>query len=104
MAANQADTSAPGKTNVLWGGRFTGGLDPLMVQYNESIYFDRALYAQDIVGSIAFARANIKTGILTQEEFNKIESGLNAVKKEWAEGKFEIKPGVDEGRIVHWNV
>jgi argininosuccinate lyase len=67
-----------------------------MVQYNESIYFDRVLYAQDIAGSIAFARANVKTGILTQEEFNKIEAGLKAVEKEWATGKFDIKPGVDE--------
>jgi argininosuccinate lyase len=67
-----------------------------MVQYNESIHFDRALYAQDIAGSIAFARANTKTGILTQDEFSKIERGLKAVEKEWASGKFEIKPGIDE--------
>jgi argininosuccinate lyase len=67
-----------------------------MVAYNESIYFDRALYDEDITGSIAYARANVKTGILTPEEFSKIESGLKAVKKEWASGKFEIVPGVDE--------
>jgi argininosuccinate lyase len=67
-----------------------------MVQYNESIYFDRALYAQDIAGSIAYARANTKTGILTQDEFSKIEAGLKAVEKEWASGKFEIRPGIDE--------
>jgi argininosuccinate lyase len=67
-----------------------------MVAYNESIYFDRVLYAEDIDGSIAYARANIKTGILTKEEFAKIESGLKAVKEEWATGKFKIVPGVDE--------
>lgn len=67
-----------------------------MVSYNESIYFDRAFYAQDIAGSIAYARANIKTGILTPNEFSQIEKGLLAVKKEWEEGKFEIIPGVDE--------
>lgn len=83
--------SAP-KENMLWGGRFTGGLDPLMTTYNESIHFDRALYAQDIAGSIAYARANIKTGILTDAEFAKIESGLLKVKEEWAAGKFELKP------------
>ncbi len=42
-----------------------GGLDLLMVAYNERIHFDRVLYKQDIAGSIAFARANCKTGILT---------------------------------------
>jgi argininosuccinate lyase len=68
----------------------------LMVSYNESIYVDRALYAEDIAGSIAYARANIATGILTQQEFSKIESGLKAVREEWASNKFKIIPGVDE--------
>ncbi|KAB5527973.1 L-Aspartase-like protein [Coniochaeta sp. 2T2.1] len=81
---------------MLWGGRFTGGLDPLMVQYNESIYFDKVLYKQDILGSIAFARANAKSGIISQSEFTKIESGLKEVEKEWAAGTFKIIPGVDE--------
>ncbi|KAK3934689.1 L-Aspartase-like protein [Diplogelasinospora grovesii] len=82
--------------NMLWGGRFTGGLDPLMVQYNESIYFDKVLYKQDILGSIAFARANAKSGIISQAEFAKLEEGLRAVEAEWAAGKFQIVPGVDE--------
>lgn len=67
-----------------------------MVQYNESIHFDRALFAQDITGSIAFARANAKAGIITQDEFNRLEQGLLAVKKEWEDGTFKIVPGVDE--------
>ncbi|KAK0724617.1 L-Aspartase-like protein [Lasiosphaeris hirsuta] len=82
--------------NMLWGGRFTGGLDPLMVQYNESIYFDKVLYKQDILGSIAFARANAKSGIISQDEFKKIEEGLRAVQEEWEAGTFVIVPGVDE--------
>merc|ERR1711939_1138792 len=67
----------------LWGGRFTGTLDPIMTQYNESIYFDRAFYSQDIRGSIAYARANTKNGILTQQEFAEIERGFSIVLKEW---------------------
>lgn len=67
-----------------------------MVAYNESIYFDRAFYKQDIAGSIAFARANIDTGILTPAEFEAIEKGLLEVQKEWESGDFKIKPGVDE--------
>ena len=81
---------------MLWGGRFTGGLDPLMVSYNESIYFDRAVYAQDIKGSIAYARANSKIGILTEQEFQAIEKGFAQVLSEWQNDKFEIKAGVDE--------
>ncbi|RTE71924.1 hypothetical protein BHE90_013663 [Fusarium euwallaceae] len=44
--------------------------------YNESIFFDRILYKQDILGSIAFTRANAKSGIVTQEEFEKTREGL----------------------------
>lgn len=73
-----------------------GGLDPLMVSYNESIYYDRAFYAEDIRGSIAWARANKNGGILSEHEFSEIERGLKAVEDEWKSGKFDIKPGVDE--------
>jgi argininosuccinate lyase len=67
-----------------------------MTKYNESIYFDRAFYAQDIAGSIAFARANVATGILTQAEFEAIERGLKQVLEEWKTDKFVIRPGIDE--------
>lgn len=67
---------------MLLGGRFTGGLDPLMVSYNQSIYFDRTFHTRDILGSIAWARANHRAGILSTAEFKAIESGLNKVGKE----------------------
>ncbi|TVY16030.1 putative argininosuccinate lyase [Lachnellula arida] len=97
MASEQlrAPGSKPGE-NMLWGGRFTGGLDPLMVSYNESIYYDQAFHTQDILGSIAWARANHKAGILTASEFSAIESGLKKVEEEWVAGTFKIIPGVDE--------
>ncbi|KAF8862301.1 argininosuccinate lyase [Acephala macrosclerotiorum] len=78
MAAEQlrAPGSKPGE-NMLLGGRFTGGLDPLMVSYNQSIYFDRTFHTRDILGSIAWARANHRAGILSTAEFKAIESGLN---------------------------
>lgn len=91
--AQDGDAPAAGK---LWGGRFTGGLDPIMTQYNESIYFDRIFHSQDIRGSIAYARANTKNGILTEHEFSEIERGFKIVLKEWQDGTFDIKPGVDE--------
>ncbi|QDS67441.1 hypothetical protein FKW77_000416 [Venturia effusa] len=80
----------------LWGGRFTGASDPIMDQYNESLSFDRAFYAQDIRGSIAYARANVKTGILTQDEFKQIEEGLKTVLQEWEDGKFTVAPGDED--------
>ncbi|KXT03723.1 hypothetical protein AC578_5148 [Pseudocercospora eumusae] len=92
MASN-GDAPVAGK---LWGGRFTGGTDPIMVQYNESIYFDRVFYSQDIRGSIAYARANKNNGLLTEREFSEIERGFKQVLQEWQENRFQIYPGVDE--------
>lgn len=74
-----------------------------MDQYNESLSIDRVFYAQDIRGSIAYARANVKTGILTQKEFETIEGGLQAISKEWEEGKFVTAPG-DEGKKALFTV
>lgn len=90
-----ASDSKP-EAGKLWGGRFTGGLDPIMTQYNESIYFDRVFYSQDIRGSIAYARANKNNKLLTEHEFSEIERGLKQVHSEWEQEKFVIQPGVDE--------
>src|SRR5947208_2203149 len=67
-----------------------------MVSYNESIYYDRIFYAQDIRGSIAWARANHNQGILTKAEFEAIVAGFATVEEEWNSGAFTIIPGVDE--------
>lgn len=75
-----------------------GGIDPLMHQYNESISIDKVLYKEDILGSIAFARANAKGGIISDDEFAKIEHGLREVMKEWEAGTFEIKPNDEDVR------
>ncbi|GAX16946.1 argininosuccinate lyase [Fistulifera solaris] len=78
------------------GGRFSGGTDPIMEKFNESLSFDKRMWAQDIRGSIAYAKANIKTGILTQEEADQIVAGLEQVHQEWANGTFEAKPGDED--------
>ncbi|KAI7769817.1 hypothetical protein ACKAV7_008092 [Fusarium commune] len=93
MAANNAGAPAEG---MLWGGRFTGGIDPLMHQYNASISYDKLLYKEDILGSIAFARANAKSGIISNDEFTEIERGLREVLKEWEADTFVIMPNDED--------
>lgn len=87
--------SSPEK-KMLWGGRFTGGLDPLMEAYNESLPYDRVFYAQDIAGSIAWARGNHRRGILSSAEVKSIEDGLRKVEAEWADGTFKVKAGDED--------
>lgn len=62
-----------------------------MVQYNESLPYDRILWRQDIAGSIAFARANTKSGILSAHEFSEIERGFKQIAEEWSTNTFVAK-------------
>ena len=86
-----SESSAP----KLWGGRFTGKTDPVMEKYNNSIGFDKILWEEDIDGSISYAQAIGRCGIITAEEVTAICEGLERVKQEWAAGTFEIR-GSDE--------
>jgi len=68
----------------LWGGRFTGQTDPLMARFNASLPFDWRLWDADITGSIAWARAIARAGLLTADERDQIIAGLAAVRDEIA--------------------
>ena len=57
-----------------------------MHEFNQSLKYDKRMYASDIIGSIAYARALAKVGILTVEEQQKIVEGLQTVRKEWEAG------------------
>lgn len=66
----------------LWGGRFEGAIDPRFDAFNRSFPFDQRLWREDIVGSIAWARALGRANVLTAEEATQLEQGLQAVKAE----------------------
>ncbi len=80
----------------LWGGRFTGATDPLMEAFNASIGFDQRLWAVDIQGSQAYARALARAGILTDAEAAAICAGLDRVAEEWRNGTFTIQAGDED--------
>ena len=63
----------------LWGGRFTKETDQLVYNFNASISFDQKFYHQDIEGSMAHVKMLAATGILTEEEKEKILSGLSSI-------------------------
>nr|GAT47212.1 argininosuccinate lyase [Mycena chlorophos] len=83
--------TAPTKQK-LWGGRFTGKTDPLMHAFNQSLRYDQRMHAADIRGSIAYAKALTRVGILTPDEQAKIVDGLTRVGQEWADGVFQVQP------------
>ncbi len=73
----------------LWGGRFTASLDERMRLFNDSLPFDRRLYAADIRGSLAYAAAISKLGLITPEERDQLQSGLRQVLGEFEENTFQ---------------
>jgi hypothetical protein len=78
-AAAAAPPAAAGAK--LWGGRFTGATDPLMEAFNNSIAFDRRMWRQDIAGSVAYARALGRAGLLSDAEVAAITTGLGQVRE-----------------------
>uniref|UniRef100_A0A8C5TB03 ARLY2 lyase n=1 Tax=Malurus cyaneus samueli TaxID=2593467 RepID=A0A8C5TB03_9PASS len=77
--------------NKLWGGRFSGSTDPIMEMLNASISYDQRLSEVDIQGSMAYAKALEKAGILSKTELEKILGGLGKISEEWSQGVFVLK-------------
>jgi argininosuccinate lyase len=67
-----------------------------MHEFNQSLKYDKRMYAADVKGSIAFSKALLKAGILVESEQKEIERGLKAVEQEWAENK--VRFDVDKRR------
>jgi len=63
----------------LWGGRFKGRTDPGFAAFNNSFRFDRRLFEQDVVASIAYAKALRLAGILSDGETQQIQVGLREI-------------------------
>jgi argininosuccinate lyase len=85
----------------LWGGRFSGNTDSLMESFSESVSFDWRLYHHDIRGSIAHARMLRAVGVLTEEDFSAIESGLKTIEAEIEAGDFTWSEALED---VHMNI
>ncbi|KAM6315540.1 argininosuccinate lyase-like [Podargus strigoides] len=74
----------------MMGGRFVGSTDPVMDMLSASITVDQRLAEVDIQGSIAYAKALEKAGILSKSELEKILSGLEKISEEWSKGVFVL--------------
>ncbi|WP_422448576.1 argininosuccinate lyase [Thermoanaerobacterium sp. DL9XJH110] len=85
----------------LWGGRFEKDTDKTVEKFTSSIDFDKKLYKQDIIGSIAHARMLAKTGIISKEEAAIIIKGLLEIKIEIEEGSFNFTPWLED---IHMHI
>lgn len=89
-----------GNQKPLWGGegRFSGGMNPLLSQLNNSLTVDQRLYAEDISGSLAYAEVLKDAKIIKADELEAIISGLEIVKREWDTDDIDLR---DDDEDVH---
>jgi argininosuccinate lyase len=84
-----------------WGGRFDAGPDALAADFGQSIGVDRELAADDVRGSMAWARGLHRAGLLDAEELDLIIGGLESILADIEAGAFEWRV---EHEDVHMNV
>lgn len=85
----------------MWKGRFSQPTADLVLRYGESVSYDWRLYRHDIAGSIAHARAQLVAGLLTEDEFAAIKSGLEGILADIEEGNFTWSQELED---VHMNI
>ena len=85
----------------MWTGRFSQPTADLVLEYGESVSYDWKLYEHDIAGSTAHARAQLKAGMLTQEEFDDIANGLQEILADIKAGNFSWSMKLED---VHMNI
>ena len=68
-----------GKNEGLWGGRFTGQIDPGFADFNRSFGFDQRLFEADVRASIAHCDGLLGAGVLTPDEASQIKNALNQI-------------------------
>ena len=63
----------------LWSGRFDSAPDPAAFDFGLSFSFDRRLFEDDVTGSLAWADALARAGVLNQDDATAIRDGLSAI-------------------------
>ena len=84
-----------------WGGRFSEATDAFVERFTASVTFDQRLFHHDINGSIAHATMLAKAGVLTHDELQKIQQGLETIRQQILDGQFDWSISLED---VHMNI
>ena len=84
------------QSQPLWHGRFSSGPAEELLAFTESLSFDKRLWKDDIVGSLAHVKGLGHAGILPLSEVAQIEFALQQVATEFANGTFEFVAGEED--------
>ena len=81
---------------TLWGGRFSQKLEDIAWALNASLPVDQRLAIQDVDGSLAWADAIHKVGVLSDKEHASLSLGLATIKEEFSSGRFSFVPSDED--------
>ena len=87
--------------NAIWNTRIKKKISPFFQKIGSSIDIDKKLYKEDIAGSIAHVEMLFKQKIITFKIKNKITYGLNKIKNEISNNKFEFNKKYED---IHMNI
>ena len=73
---------------ALWGGRFEKGVDAFTQEFGASLEVDKNMAQQDIRGSRAHARMLAEQGIISDDDQQAIDAGLEDISRQIADGSF----------------
>ena len=82
----------------MWAGRFLKKSEEIADEFNSSIKFDKAMFEEDIRGSLAHAAMLGKTGILSSLDVEKITDGLGGILEDIQSGVLTID---DKAEDIH---
>lgn len=85
----------------LWGGRFTKQTDSFTDHFHSSIVFDRRLFKQDIMGSIAHCKMLGKQGIIPLADAELIKKTLLEILKDIESGNIAFD---EQAEDIHMNI
>ena len=86
---------------AIWSNRIKKNTSSIFQKVGSSIDVDKRLYKEDIIGSIAHVEMLFKQKIITFKIKNKIVYGLNKIKKEITNKKFEFNKKYED---IHINI
>ena len=74
----------------LWSGRFNGAIDKNADDFNSSISFDKKMFKQDIMGSLAHVEMLAKQNIIEKQDYLKISASLISILEDLLDGTLVI--------------
>ena len=80
----------------LWAGRNAANTSALADDFNSSIRFDKRMYKQDILGSVAHAKMLAKQAIISADDAEKITEGLLSILSDIESGRLDFDMSAED--------